>query len=94
MNPAELEAPEAVGGEPTWVSSLRDVGRLTGKQPLKVTLTLKKGHVSSSASAPSPMLEHRGKDMNALKAAIEKEKEEEKSTKVRRRVRSATCWSA
>ena len=83
LNPTELEAAETVGVESAWVSSLlEDVDRQTGKKPLKVNVTFKKGDVSSSASAPSPMPRSPGKAMNVLKAAIEKEKEEEKRTKV------------
>ena len=50
--------------------------RQVGKPPLKVNINLSKGTVSSSSSAPSPRPSHGGKNMEALKAAIAKEKEE------------------
>ena len=65
-----------------WVSALREeVERQVGKPPLKANIILSKGTVSSSSSATSPMPAHGGRNMEALKAAIENEKEDEKFKK-------------
>ena len=82
MNPAELEAAEAVGGEPEWVSALReDVDRQIGKASFIVNINLIKGTVSGSSQAPSHIPARGGKNMEAFKSPIKNEKEEEKCKK-------------
>lgn len=74
-----LDAAEAIVGKPAWFSSLReDVDRQVEKPALKVNIKLTKATGSSSSIAPSPRPADGCQNMQALKTAIEKEKEEKR----------------
>ena len=84
MEPAESE-PTDPGEEQAWADALlEDVDQQMGRPTLKLKVNTSTGVISSTPSTPSPMVGQKatgGKDMNKLRAAMEKVKEEERRAK-------------
>ena len=77
MEPVDSQVAGVVGGERDLLGELRDVERHLEPKPLKVNIKVGKGSASSVPSTHSPVPRvSPGKDMKALMAVREKEKEE------------------